>query len=174
MQQSSIKMKKGFTLIELLLYLSVSAIIITIVSIFLATLNEIKIKNQVISTVEEQGMYISDVINATVRVAKKTVTPNASGATSLVLELEMIDATKSPTKIYVTDGILYMKEGAKEALAITDSRIALSELKFYNVTPSGATGHIWYSFKVKAQSQSNRYQYEYEKVFESGASVRYN
>jgi prepilin-type N-terminal cleavage/methylation domain-containing protein len=174
MQQAHLKMKKGFTLIELLLYLSVSAIIITIVSIFLATLNEIKVKNQVISTVEEQGMYVSDVINSTIRIAKKTVTPNASGASSLTLELEMVDSTKSPTKVYVTDGILYIKEGTKDALAITDSRIALSELKFFNVTPSGAIGHIWYSFKVKAQSQSNRYQYEYEKVFETGASIRYN
>jgi prepilin-type N-terminal cleavage/methylation domain-containing protein len=174
MQQNHLTTKKGFTLIELLLYLSVSAIIITIVSIFLATLNEIKVKNQVISTVEDQGMYISDVINATVRVAKKTITPNSSGASSLSLELEMVASTKSPTKLYVTDGVLYIKEGASEPLAITDSRIAISELKFFNVTPSGATGHIWYSFKVKAQSQSNRYQYEYEKIFETGASVRYN
>jgi competence protein ComGC len=37
-----LKNEKGFTLVELLLYLSVSAIIITVVSVFIITLNEVR------------------------------------------------------------------------------------------------------------------------------------
>lgn len=169
-----LKNEKGFTLVELLLYLSVSAIIITVVSVFIITLNEVRIKNQVIATVEEQGAYIAGLINQHIRSAEKVLQPLSSGSSNNELILEIIPQEKSPTRIYLKEDIMMLSEGSSIPIPISDTRIIVSDLKFSNVTPSGSSGHIWHSFIIKAKSDSNRYFYEYTKTFESGASIRRN
>jgi type II secretory pathway component PulJ len=107
------KNEKGFTLVELLLYLSVSSIIITVVSVFIITLNEVRIKNQVIATVEEQGAYIAGAINQHIRSAEKVLQPLSSGSSNNELILEIMPQEKSPTRMYLKEDIMMVSEGSR-------------------------------------------------------------
>ena len=60
-------MKKSFTLIELLLYVSIVGAIIFSVAGFLSLSMQSRVKNQIISEVEQQGVQVMQSLTQTIR-----------------------------------------------------------------------------------------------------------
>lgn len=163
----------GFTLIELLLYVTIVGSMLTAVSVFFATTVDARVKTQSIAEVDQQGALVMDYITQTIRNADSVTTPAVadSGAT---LTLVVPTGSLSPT-IFNLDGggtILQVKEGAGPVIPLTNSKVAISNLTFRNLTRSGTPGVVQVSFTLERVNTTGRNEYDYEKVFTSTAALR--
>jgi len=163
--------QSGFTLIELLLYVAISGIILLVISLFLQTLLESRIKNQTIAEVEQQGIQVMQIITQTVRNADVLNSPTiGAGATSL--SVNTYTAGNNPTIFDLSGGVIRVTEGASSAVELTNSRIIASVLNFQNRSRSGTPGIIRISFTLTHINPSGRNEYNFSKTFYASASLR--
>lgn len=164
-------MKKGFTLIELLLYLSLSAIMILIVSVFLATLLQSRIKNQAIAEVDQQGIQVMQLISQTIRNAENINYPG-QGASASTLSLDVIESSNDPTVFDISNGTIRIIEGSDSATSLTSNRITASNLTFQNLSRDDTPGVIRIQFTLSHVNPSGRNEYDYSKTFYGSASLK--
>jgi len=140
--------QKGFTLIELILYLSLSAVVILVTSMFLITLLEARVKNQTIATVNQEGNQAMSIITQTLRNAVVINSP-AIGTDSAVLSVDMELAPNNPTVFDLSDGVIRMTEGSNPPVALTSNLVIISNLKFRNLSRPGTPGNVDVTFNVE-------------------------
>ncbi len=178
MKQKKIKTKyqiqnfqRGFTLIELLLYVGVSFFLLLIISFFLSMLLEARIKNQTIAEVEQQGLYVMQMIAQTTRNSETIILPS-QGASASSLTLDVVNDINDPTVFNLSNGIAQITEGAGTVVALTNSRVIVSALNFQNLSRSSTPGTIRISFTLTHINPENRNEYNFNKTFIGSASLR--
>lgn len=163
--------QKGFTLIEAILYVGISSLVIFAVSFFLIFLLQINIKNQTVAEIDSQSLFVIRLINQTIRNSINVEGPIPNESDS-VLSLEMADSLKNPTDFFTENGVLYIKEGTSERVALTNSLVSLSELIFENYSVNSLKDSISFSFVLSRINNSGRNEYNYSKKFYGAASTR--
>ncbi|MBI5222371.1 MAG: prepilin-type N-terminal cleavage/methylation domain-containing protein [Candidatus Magasanikbacteria bacterium] len=164
-------MKKGFTLVELLLYASITSVMLLVISVFLSTLLESRVKNQTIAEVEQQGTQVMQLITQTARNAEAITSP-ATGASASSLTLDVVTVASDPTIFDLSGGVIRIKEGAGTATALTNSRVTASALTFQNLSRTSTPGTIRIMFTLTYVNSSGRNEYTYAKTFYGSASLR--
>jgi len=164
--------KKGFTLVEILLYTSVAAVVLTSASVFLFVVLQTRVKHQVISEVEQQGVQVMQVITQTARNATVLTAP-AAGASAASLTLQVPNGTLSPTIFTLSSGAIRITEGAAPAEVLTNTRVVASNLRFTNLSHPGTPGSFRVEFTLAAASNSSRSEYTYAQTFTTAASLRH-
>lgn len=162
---------RGTTIIELLLYVSISSIILLALTMFLFVLLQSRVKNQTMAEVEQQGLEVAEVITSTLRNAKSITTPGA-GSSSNTLVIEVDNGAHSPTIFGVSSGVLTMQEGSGSPIPLTNSRITLSNVQFFNFSQSGTPGIIRIRYTISHNQSSGRNEYIFSRDFETAVSVR--
>lgn len=163
--------KSGFTLIELLLYIAISSAILLSTSIFLSILLESRVKNQVISEVEGQGVFAMQIMTQAIRNGDSITSP-ALGSSAASLTVATISPGTNPTIFDLSSGALRIKEGANANVSLTNSRITVSALSFSNLSRLGTPGTVRVSFTLTAVNNSGRNEYSYSKTFIGTATLR--
>jgi Tfp pilus assembly protein PilW len=163
--------KKGFTLIEAVLYVGISSLVIFMISFFLIFLLQTNIKNQTVAEIDSQGLFVMRLINQTIRNSAGVNSP-IPGENNSVLSLEMSDSLKNPTIFFEESGVLYIKEGTGENIALTNSLVFLSELSFENYSATSLKDSINFSFILSRINNSGRNEYDYSKKFYAASSTR--
>lgn len=166
-----LKAGTGFTLIELLLYIAISSILLLALSIFLSTLIQARIKNQTIMEVENQGLLVMRQITQTIRNAEAITVP-AEGSNASSLTLDVITVAQDPTMFDVSGGVIQVTEGAAAPIALTNSRVTVSSLTFYNLSRTGTPGTIRIQLVLAYVNPSGRNEYSYQKSFFGTATLR--
>ena len=162
---------KGFTLIELLLYVSLSAILLLIISVFLSFLLQSRIKNQSIAEVEQQGLQIMQLTTQTVRNAETIASPVA-GTSASSLTLDVVTVAKDPTIFDLSSGIIRIKEGTDSAIPLTNSRVIASGLTFQNLSRASTPGTVRIQFTLTHVNPEGRNEYSFSKTFTGSATLR--
>lgn len=162
--------KKGFSLLELLLYVSISGIIIFSTSLYLSTFLESKVKNQTIREVEQQGDFIMQIIQRSIRNGTLINSPTI-GLSSASLSLETSDINTNPTIFDINNGIIQIREGSQASIPLHNTRIEASSLIFYNLSSSPSPGIIKVEFTLNAVNTSGRIEYTFNKNFSSAAAL---
>lgn len=165
------KSTTGFTLIELLLYTTLAAIMLISVSVFLSILLGSRVKNQTITEVEGQGLYLVQIITQAIRNSENINAP-PEGATSPVLSLDVPDVLKNPTVFDENGGVVRISEGANTPIPLTSSRIVISDLVFWNLSRGGTPGTLRIKFLLSHINPEGKNEYDYAKVFYSSATLR--
>lgn len=168
-QKSNIQ--SGFTLVELVLYISITSVMILVISVFLSTLLESRIKNKTIAEVESQGARVMQLITQTARNAEAITSP-ALGASASSLTLDVVTVASDPAIFDLSSGVIRIKEGTGLAVALTNSRITASGLSFSNLSRASTPGTIRMTFTLSHVNTSGRNEYEYTKTFYGSASLR--
>jgi prepilin-type N-terminal cleavage/methylation domain-containing protein len=163
--------QNGFTLIEMLFYISISSVVLLFASMFLGTILESRIKNQMIAEVEQQGMQAVQQITQIVRNGATITTP-AVGATASSLVLTQYDSAKNPTTIDISGGVLRITEGVSGAIPLTNSKVVVSALSVSNLSRASTPDTIRIIFTVTATNVGNRNEYSVSKTFEATANLR--
>lgn len=161
----------GFTLIELLLSIGVSSIMLLIISVFLSSLIESRIKNQTIAEVEQQGIQVMEAITQIARNAENINTPG-QGASAPSLSLDVIIAGNDPTMFDLASGIIRITEGAGAPIALTNARVAASALIFQNLSFAGTPGTVRIQFTLTHSNPAGRNEYSFAKTFIGSATLR--
>ena len=168
---SNLQPTKAFTLIELVLYVGISSVMLLIISVFLSTLLESRVKNQTIAEVEQQGLQTVQIITQTLRNADSILSP-AQGASAPSLSLNTYTGANNPTVFDLASGTLRIAEGASAAVTLTNSRVTASGLNFYNLSRSATPGTIQMQFTITLNNPEGRNEYNYSKMFSASATLR--
>jgi Tfp pilus assembly protein PilW len=172
MNFGKIKNNNGLTLIEALLYLSIAALILLVVSVFLTGTIQSRVKNQTIAEVEQSGQQVMNIILQTIRNAE-TVTAPTQGNSDSALELDVYDVADDPTIFTLNGDTIQVTEGAGSTIDLTSSRIVVSSLTFENLTRPGRSGSIRVEFTLNHVNPAGRNEFDFEKTF-VGAATIYN
>lgn len=163
--------QRGFTLIELLLYVAVASVMLLVISVFLSSLLQSRIKNQTIAEVEQQGLAAMQLITQAARNAEAITSP-AQGASASSLTLDVITAANDPTILDLDNGVIRIKEGAGSTVALTNSRVTASALTFQNLSRTGTPGTIRIQFTLTHTNPAGRNEYSFTKTFIGSATLR--
>lgn len=164
-------MKKGFTLIELLLYTAISSVLILVISAFLSSLLQSRIKNQTIAEVEQQGVQVMQNITQTIRNAQSITSPT-QGITTSSLTLDVVATSSDPIIFDLSGDAIRIKEGAASAIPLTNSHVTASALTFQNLSRSNTPGTVRIQYTLTGVNPSGRNEYNFTKTFIGSASLR--
>lgn len=145
LKSSSIKDKNGFTLIELLLYVSLSAVVLFALVMFVSSLLEARVRNQTVATVDQEGNRVVSLITQTVRNSITINSPTA-GTESASLSLNTGIGGNDPTVFSLVGGTIMMTEGANTPVALTSNLVIVSNLNFRNLSRPGTPGNVDITF----------------------------
>lgn len=162
--------KKGFTLIELLLYISLTAVLLITLSIFLSTMISNRTKHQVISEVESSGAQIVSQISTSIRNAAAINNP-LQFTNSSSLSLDMITVANNPTIFSAAGGVLTKQEGNAGAINLHSTRISTTNLSFTNMSRDNTPGNIKFTITLEYIG-SGMTDVSYAKTFYGSASLR--
>lgn len=165
------KHTRGFTLIEMLLYIALASILLVVATMFTALILEARIKNQTIAEVEQQGQYIARLITQTIRNAEEVTTPGV-GSNSTSLVLDVVAASNDPTTFSLSSGVVRIQEGGSTAVPLSNDRVVVSNLVFYNYAGTNAPGIVRFSFTVTHANPEGRNAYSFTKTFYGSAATR--
>ncbi|RJO59199.1 hypothetical protein C4546_03160 [Candidatus Parcubacteria bacterium] len=161
----------GFTLIELLLYLALISIMVLVISSFMIMILQSRVKNQTITEVEQQGLYVMQLISQTIR-NSNTINSPLPGQTAAALSLNTPSPVNNPTVFNLTAGQLSLTEGAGSPTALTSARVSISNLNFQNLSLSANSEQVRVSFTLSYVNPDNRNEFEYSKQFVTSAQLR--
>jgi len=139
----------GFTLIETLVYVAIFSIFVGSLVYFLNLMTTSRINNQITLEVNNQGNDVIRIITQSVRNADNIDSPLIS-STSSSLELLTSNPTTSPTIFSEIDGVLYITEGGGSPVALTNNKVAISNLVFSNLSLPGTPGSIQVRFTMSS------------------------
>lgn len=165
------KKRRGVTLIELLLYVSLSAIILMVSSVFLTLLLRSRVKNQTIAEVGQQGIQIMQIMTQTIREAETINSPTA-GSSSNTLSLTMPNSALSPTIFQLSEGEIIMQEGVNPVVTLTSSRLEATSLNFQNLTRVATPGNVRIEFTLNHNNPEGVNEYSATKTFINTSSLR--
>lgn len=168
-----LKAKNGVTLIEILLYISLAAVILLSVTMFLSVLLQSRVKNQTIAEVEQQGAQVLQIFSQTARNSQGIILPEAGGSGPVVL-LAVSDIEKTPTVFGLSDigSTINISEGTDPPIPLTSSRVKASNLTFQNLSRADTPGTIRIQFTLSHTNPSKRNEFEYKKTFYGSATIR--
>lgn len=161
----------GFTLIELLLYIGLTSIMVATISTFVFLTLQVRIKNQVINEVEQQGQQAMQRITQVIRNASSISNP-AQGTSGASATLTVLPAGNSPTVFDLNSGALRITQGAGSPVALTNARVTVSGLTFTNTSRNVTSRDLRIVFTLSAVNASGRNEYDFSKTFTSTAHVR--
>lgn len=163
--------RRAFTLVELLLYVSMAGVLILAVSVLMAAIMNARIKNRTVAEVEQQGARAIALITQTVRNADAINAPTI-GTSAMTLSLNTYSGSLNPTFFDVSGGVLRVTEGAGSPVALTNSKVAVSNLSFQNLSYSGTPGLVRVQFTLGYVNNSGRNEYDYSRSFAASAALR--
>lgn len=162
--------QRGYTLIELLLYVTIVGTLLTLMAYFFGMSATARIKSETISEVNDQGIAVMEYITQTIRNATSVSAPTAGNSASS-LTLVVPTGSASPTVFNLNAATLRVTEGTGSAVALTNSRVQVTNLTFTNLTASGTPGNVRVNFTLSYLNPSNRSEYSYQQTFTNSAEV---
>ena len=163
--------QSGFTLIEAVIYMALLATLLLALSGFYGLVLNSRVKAQTISEVEQQGTQIVQVISQSIRNATAINSPTI-GSNAASLSIAVVSAPQSPTIFDLSAGALHIKEGASAPVDLSNNRVLISNLVFYNLSRASTEGIISFQFTVTRVNNSGRNELDYTKTFYASAALR--
>ena len=158
---------QGFTLLELLLYVFVASGILLSIVALVAVLIQSRVKNQTISTVEQQGSQIIQLVTQEINNAK-IITAPAVGSSSAILQFQ--DTNGQSEQLSVVSSTLFLNKNNKDYF-LNPSTIKVSN---WQVTNLGIASHdsIKIQFDLNYNNLAGLNQYSYVQTFYATANIR--
>ena len=168
--------RPGSTLIEILLYLVIFSIIITTISYFAVVSGSSRVRGEIVTEIDYQGIAIIDLVTQSVRNSTSISQPAANtSASSLTLTTQtpslnptifdsQSDGTTTRTRI--TEGLPPVNN------YLTNSHVNITNLTFTNVKVTGSNDSIQIRFTLTYRNPSGRKDFDYQKTFYGAATRR--
>ena len=147
--KNKIKNEKGFSLIETIIYIAIFSMIVTTFVSFSSSMTRVRLHNQMVLEVNDQGQNTMKIITQTIRNAS-AVNSLAMGNTDSSLNLTTFTPATSPTIFSESSGVLYIKEGSSSQIALTNNKVVISNLAFSNFSHSNTGDIIKISFTLSS------------------------
>lgn len=158
-------MKKGFSIIEFLIYIAILAIAIAAMGLVLSNIFRVGVRTDVVQEVSHNGRFAIQRIGQTIRESSGIDEPETEGNR---LELSFEDPAKNPTVFDVSEGKLRIREGNKEYIELTTSRVNVDKLFFQKVSDNSVRVEMNISF----YNPQGLPEYEFNSFFTSSFTLK--
>lgn len=156
--------RSGSTLIELLIFLAFFAVSSSVLLQFFILTSEQRIKQQVITNVDQTGIQLMQTITMRIRDSERISDPAATESGS-ILTLQLADSGLHPTVIGISGSILYVAE-AETITAMTAETITVRDFVAINTSAAEDRPSVLITFTV-AEAIPLGAQVEYARTFEA-------
>lgn len=141
------------TLLEVLMVVGLVTMLGFVAIEFTRTLLEYQSRSQASRELEVNGRVALEFLNRTIHSATAVRIP-ASGASGAILELDVLDAARSPMRIEVQNNTLFVTEGTASPWALTNSRVKVSTFTVTALLPV-STPAVWLALALEHTNPQN-------------------
>jgi len=164
-----LKNKKGFTFIEILIYLGITSLLTLSLVVFAGSAISSGSKVYVAQEVQANARAAFSLVSGKIRSASAVSSPTKGNSTGTLI-LNMPDP--SPDIIFsVTDGVLIIKDGAADPVAITSRVVSVSNLSFSNIALLEEKDNIRIEMTVEYKEAGSR-EYQYSFALQGAVNLR--
>lgn len=165
---------EGITLVETLLYIGLVIILIFALTTLFGTVNRVKVRAQVIDTVNHQGSELVRYMVEEIRTANNIAEP-AGGAVGGVCTVRSSDGAKGEITFSLSGGKLFVTEasGSNTPIQISSNDVIISNLSFTNASQTDTHGSIKFQLTISYLNPNGQTQFNYSEIFYGTASTRY-
>jgi type II secretory pathway pseudopilin PulG len=153
---------QGFTLLELVLYVAIAAVVLGAISSLIFILWQARIKNKVVSEVEQQGMFAIKYLTNVIKQADTVLIPTQANLSS---NLELVSSSFGQVNIFEDNGRLAVVENNGNTSFLTGENVIVKNLSFSNFSRPQTSGLIGINFSLENKSSSVRFEYNYQSNF---------
>lgn len=121
--------RRGFTLIEVLIFSAILAIVAVAFSSILISVTRVQVRQQAAAEVNQQSQFLLQTFQRYIETS--SLIELAADTATTTLKLRMTSSTADPTYLYLSGGIVYLKEtdsGTPQPL--TSSNVSVTNLTF--------------------------------------------
>lgn len=165
------KNRVAFTLLETLLYISVSTVILSVIASFVFLLWQTKLKNELITEVEQQGALAMNYMIKNIKNSKQIISPNL-GEVSDNLSLLLENPESEALSFSLTNSNLAALENNQDLLNLNSDKVFIEDLKFVNSSRASTPGLITISFKISGRSYLGKNELFYSANFYDSGSIK--
>jgi len=166
------KQRDGFTFVEIILYIGMVSIFIVVLASFIGFFTQAKTKSSTIEEVNQQGMFLSEVIGQLIR-DSDTITSPAKTQSACVLILGSTKfPTRSPIKVELLSGKIIVTESTGLPIQLSSDRVTISTLDFTNLSQATTMGNIGYRFTITYTNPSGKSEFNYTQTFYGSTTTR--
>jgi type II secretory pathway pseudopilin PulG len=167
--------QKGFTLLEAIIYIALIGFVLTSVTMFSYEFVTGQAKAAALEAVAREGRFANSRMAIEVRSAASIdVASSTFGSHPGELTLETDDAGTDPTVFSVTDGTLYIQQGAGPQLALTSSAVNVTDFTVDNLSSGTKTKAVRISLTLEYVNVGNLTDLAAESTYLVTARVRKN
>lgn len=125
----------GSSLIEIIIYFTILAIFLAVAITFAFQITGLTAVSEEVQEFQANKEFIADKIKTSIYTSSgidetSSVFDNDNG----ILSLSMNDVSKSPTKFYIEDGNIFIKEGSADPIQINTNDTKIEKANFHRVT----------------------------------------
>jgi len=164
--------KSGTTLIEVLLYSILVAFFVLLLTYYVSSISSGKVRNDAQAEVTDNAQIALGEIEIALRNAREIITPANKGDTSSWLTIIMPDTSEKTFDI--SNGILRIKEGASDPVALTSTKTVVENLTFTNLSRTSTQGNIRIQMQIKHLNPSNDSEFNANTTIDSSVTLRPN
>jgi len=151
--------KEGFTLVEILIYIAIFLSVSVFLFNILNTTVNVQTRQSAVNELNQQISFVTNTIERLVR--NSSLIENQAGVTTTSLILRMPFSDKDPTKIFTdtNNNAIYIQEGSKEPLAITNSRVRVGSFQVTKYENPGGRAVVQVYVSLVYNSDNPRLQF---------------
>ena len=153
----------------MILYVTICSVLLFSLSGLLSFLLDSRVRSQAINEVNQQGFQVMHLVSQAIRNGRSIQVP-LQGTGSSTLSLTVSNVTDNPTVFFISSSTMFISEGGRQKIALTNSRVIVSDLSFQNVSSSSSLEKIIrVSFVMEHSNPSKRGEYSFSKTFNGSA-----
>ncbi len=150
--------RKGFTLLELLLFSAIFSITVMAFIAVLISVMRVQVRESTAAEVDTQSQFLLGTVERYVE--QSSVIEMAKDISTSTLKLRMSSSTEDPIYIYLSSGIVYLKQtDAGTPQALTSPKVTVSSLVFTKHENGGGHHSVSVSFSVAYNSPNPQQQF---------------
>jgi len=143
------KPKRGSSLIEIVMYFTILGVFLAVAMTFAFQITGITAVSEQLQEFQANTEFISDKISYSIYTSTGidsigSVFDNDNG----ILSLNMSDPSKSPTRFYLTNGNIFIKEGANAEIQLNTNNTTIDKANFHRITYDKSPDQIMIDIRV--------------------------
>ena len=153
-------LQRGISLVETIVYVAIFSLFIIGLAQFSTTLSKTRLHTQGVLEVNDQGSQAIKLITQTLRNASSVNSPNV-GSSASTLNLTL-DSVPGNTIFYENGGVLYINEGPGAPIELTNNKVVISNLTFFNLSRANTPNIIKISFTLTSVDARDPYSVNFD------------
>ncbi|MEI6304615.1 MAG: prepilin-type N-terminal cleavage/methylation domain-containing protein [Candidatus Taylorbacteria bacterium] len=166
-----VKQISGFSLVETLVYIAIFSVLIISITNFFGTMSASRIRNQLTLEVNDQGAKVMKTITQALRNASQVNSPTI-GNTGASLSLVTVAPVTSPTVFSLSNGTIFVTEGAGVATALTNNKVIANSLVFANLSHPSTPNIVKISYTLTSSTTASGPGGQYSFTFNGSGALR--